>query len=308
MSKTSWVEKYRPKTVDEYVFRDEDQKAQVREWIESGEIPHLLFHGPPGTGKTTLAKIIINELDIDDFDVMMMNGSKEGRKIDEFNDKLDGFTQTIPFSQYKIIFIDEADYLNLHSVQPSLRTPMVEYHHCRFILTCNYVHKIMPAIQDRCQVFKIEKQDYNEFTARVAEVLIAEEVEFDIDLLDTYVKASYPSLRKALNVVQQNTVAGKLNMPTTSEGTVEIKTEFVNLVKQGKYRQGVELLGKNIRQDEIEDMLVWCSDNVDMFADTDEHFFQANKIIRDAIVQIPSIAHPDIHITATVGDLLSIKG
>jgi len=166
----------------------------------------------------------------------------------------------------------------------------------------------MPAIQDRCQVFKIEKQDYNEFTARVAEVLIAEEVEFDIDLLDTYVKASYPSLRKALNVVQQNTVAGKLNMPTTSEGTVEIKTEFVNLVKQGKYRQGVELLGKNIRQDEIEDMLVWCSDNVDMFADTDEHFFQANKIIRDAIVQIPSIAHPDIHITATVGDLLSIKG
>jgi len=254
-----------------------------------------------------LAKVLINELDIDEYDVMMLNGSKEGRKIDEFNAKLDGFTQTMPFGNFKIVLIDEADYLNLHSVQPSLRTPMVENTSCRFILTCNYVHKIMPAIQDRCQVFKIEKQDHTEFTARVAEVLINEEVDFDIDLLDNYVKATYPSLRKALNLVQQNTIDGKLKIPTVSETTVDIKLAFVELVKDSRYREAVKLLSDNIRQDEIEDMFVWFYNNVNLFAETDEQYFRANKIIRDAIVAIPSIAHPDIHVTATAGDLLGIK-
>ena len=303
-----WVEAYQPTKVDEYVFQNEDHKKQVEQWIKDGSIPHLLLYGPPGTGKTTLAKVIINELDIDPLDVLVMNGSKEGRKIDEFNAKIDGFTQTIPFGEFKIILIDEADYLNLHSVQPSLRTPMVENQFCRFILTCNYVHKIMPAIQDRCQVFKIDKQDEVDFTSRIAEVLVNEGVVFELEMLDSYVRASYPSLRKALNLVQQYTISGKLKEPTLTDSNIDIQLAFVELVKQTKYKEAVKLLGDNIRQDELEETLVWFYNNIDIFVDDTNQYFLANSIIKNAIVQIPSIAHPDIHIVATVGELLSLKG
>jgi len=304
-----WVEKYRPKTVDEYVFHNEDQKAQVEEWIKNKSIPHLLFHGPPGTGKTTLAKVLINELDIDSFDVLVMNGSKEGRKIDEFYAKLEGFTQTLPFGEFKIVLVDEADFLNAQSVQPSLRNLMETYAGtCRFILTCNYIHKVIPALQDRCQVFKIEKQDHTEFTAKVAEVLLAEQVDFDIDMLDTYVKATYPSLRKALNLVQQNTIGGKLIQQDIAESTTEVKIKFVELLKANKFTEARKLISENTRPDEMDDMFVWMYNNLELWGDTDEQIDDAILIIRKAIVDLPSIPHADIHLAATVIELLRLRG
>ena len=121
-----WVEAYRPKTIDEYVFRDNNQKQQVQSWINDKFIPHLLFSGSAGIGKTTLAKILCNELDINEYDIMFSNGSKEGRKI-EWVDKLISFCQTIPFGAFKVVIIDEADFLNPMSVQPALRILMEDY-------------------------------------------------------------------------------------------------------------------------------------------------------------------------------------
>jgi len=230
--KELWVEKYRPRTVDGYVFVDDAQREQVQAWIRDGSIPHLMLSGPAGTGKTTLAKLLINELDIDEFDVMYANGSKEARKI-EWVDKLISFCQTMPFGAFKVVLIDEADYMNPTSVQPALRNLMEDYSQSvRFILTCNYPSRIIAPLHSRCQGFHITKTDHTEFTARVATVLVTEGVEFDLDTLDTYVKATYPDLRKCLNLVQPNSQSGTLVPPNAADKSAkDWKLDCVELTR-----------------------------------------------------------------------------
>ena len=233
-----WVEKYRPKTIDDYVFRDEGQKQQIEGWIKLKEIPHLLFSGSAGIGKTTLAKILCNELDINEFDIRVANGSKEGRLIN-WVDKLTNFCQTIPFGPFKIVIVDEADYLGLHTVQPALRNLMEDYSSTvRFILTCNYPQKIIPALHSRCQGFHIETVDKEEFTARVATILIKESIELDLDTLDTFVKATYPDLRKCINMAQMNSVTGVLTSPDKNDKSeADWRLDMVKLFKLKKPRR-----------------------------------------------------------------------
>ncbi len=196
--KELWTEKYRPSDIDGYVFRDEDQRAQVKQWIDTLTIPHLLFSGAPGVGKTTLAKILINQLGIDEYDVLEINASREN-SIDTIRDKITGFVATMPFGDFKVVLLDEADYISPNG-QAALRGVMETFHaSARFILTCNYPNRVIPALHSRCQGFHIERVDHTEFTARIATVLVTEQVEFDLDTLDSYVKATYPDLRKCLN-------------------------------------------------------------------------------------------------------------
>jgi len=306
--KELWVEKYRPSTVDGYVFVDQSQREQVQQWIRDGSIPHLMLSGSAGTGKTTLAKLLINELGVDEYDVMWANGSKEARKI-EWVDKLIGFCQTMPFGKFKVVLIDEADYMNKDSVQPALRNLMEDYSQTvRFILTCNYPHKIIAPIHSRCQGFHIVKTDHTEFTARVATVLLEENITFDMDVLDSYVKATYPDLRKCLNLVQLNSQTGELKQPSAADKSArDWRLECVDLFKRGKVRDARAVLCQNSNPEEAEDVFRWMYDNLDLWGDTPERQDQAIVIIRNGLVNNNSVADVEINLSATLIELAGIS-
>ena len=296
-----WVEKYRPTTIDEYVFRDDGQKQQIESWIKQKEIPHLLFSGSAGIGKTTLAKILCNELDINEYDIMFSNGSKEGRKI-EWVDKLISFCQTIPFGAFKVVIIDEADFLNPMSVQPALRNLMEDYSSTvRFILTCNYPQKIIPALHSRCQGFHIETVDREEFTARVATILIKESIDLDLDTLDTYVKATYPDLRKCINSVQMNSGTGVLLPPNKSDkNEADWRLDMVTLFKAGKINDARKVVCKAARPEEMEDIYRWLYDNLDLISEHEAIQDKAILVIKQGLVDHTLVADPEINLAATL--------
>jgi replication factor C small subunit len=304
--KQLWVEKYRPKDVDGYVFRDEAQREQVKQWIREGTIPHLLFSGAAGIGKTTLAKILINALGIDTYDVLEINASRENN-VDNVRNNITNFVSTMPFGNFKIVLLDEADYLSPNA-QAALRGVMEEYSQtARFILTCNYPHKIIPALHSRCQGFHIEKVDHTEFTARAATVLVTEGVDFDIDTLDSYVKATYPDLRKCLNLLQMNTVDGKLKTPSESNtGTADYKLAMVDLFKAGKIREARTLLCSQARPEEMEEIFRWMYDNIELFAKTEEQKDEAIIVIRKGAANASLVADQEINLSATFTELMQI--
>jgi len=301
-----WTEKYRPKTINEYVFRDEDQKHQVQGWIDSGAIPHLLFSGAPGVGKTTLAKVLLNELEINKYDILEINASREG-KVDDVREKIIGFVQTIPFGDLKVVLLDEADYISPNG-QAALRGVMETYAStARFILTCNYPTKIIPALHSRCQGFHIDKIDKTEFTARVATVLVTENVDINIDTLDSYVKATYPDLRKCINLVQMNTIDGKLISPQESDNaTADYRLAVVNLFKQGKILDARKLLCSQVRPEEMDELYRWMYDNLELWSTTQDGQDKAVLIIAKGLRNIPMVADQEINLAACLIELAQI--
>jgi len=305
--KQLWTEEFRPKTIDDYVFKDAAQKEQVEYWIKEKTIPHLIFSGAAGIGKTTLAKILINQLEIDDFDVLEINASRE-RGIDTMRDTVVNFCSTMPFGHLKIVLLDEADAIT-PSGQASLKGTMEEFSQtARFILTTNHPNKIIPPLHSRCQGTHFEKIDHTEFTARVAGILIQKEIEFDLDVLDAYVKSTYPDLRKCLNSLQQNSTTGVLTMPSAADKSmVDFKIEMVRLFKAGKVREARSLLCNNVQGNDIEDLFRWAYDNLDIWSSTDEGQDKAILIIRKALVNSSFVADQEINISAMITELAAIN-
>lgn len=297
--KELWVEKYRPKTVSGYVFRDDTLKRQVETWIKDKSIPHLLLSGNAGIGKTTLAKLLFNELEVHEFDILEINASRTN-SVDDVRDKVVNFVQMIPFGDFKVVLLDEADYLSPNA-QAALRGVMEEYHStARFVLTCNYPNRIIPAIHSRCQGFHIAKIDQTEFTARVAEILITEGITPDLDILDTYVKATYPDLRKCINMVQMNSSEGTLIAPAEGDsGGMDWMIQMVELFKAGKIQEARKLLCGQVRPEEMESIYRWLYDNIEVFGDEAKQD-QAVLIIKQGMVDHTLVVDPEINLAAVM--------
>lgn len=306
---TLWSERYRPQKLSDYVFTNPQQKLQLEKFVHDQDIPNLLLYGSPGTGKSSCATMLINELNIDPYDVLWINASRE-RNIDVMRDRITTFVSTMPFGTMKVIVLDEADGLNPApgSAQYALRGIMEQYSSTsRFILTANYPSRIIPAIHSRTQSLEICKMDVTDFTAKLAEILLNENIEFDLDTLDDYVRGTWPDLRKGINNCQLNSIEGKLITPSDSVTSSDYKIDAIALFKAGKLREGRKLICEQIRPEELESFCRFCYDNLDIWGTTDSQKDQAILIIRKAMVQIPSCADAEILVSAVLIELGNIS-
>ena len=302
-----WVEKYRPKTLNDYVFQNGDQQTQFQSWVRAGSIPHILLTGPAGTGKTSAAKMLINELNLNPLYVLEINASNDNR-IEVMRERIINFASTRPFGDLKVILLDEADYLTPSS-QAALRGTMEQFHEtCRFILTGNYANKIIPALHSRCHSITLYRLDITEFTARAATILVTENVEFDLELLDTYVRANYPDMRKCVNSIQMNSREGHLwASQEKSASSSDYLLSAVELLKKRNLREARKLICSNFRSDEVESLYRWMYDNLDLWSSDENAQDQAIVIIRKALINSRMVADQEINLSACLVELANIE-
>jgi len=295
-----WTEKWRPDCIKDYVFRDESQRRQVQGWINEGALPHLLFSGAAGTGKTTICKMLMKELNVNKLDFMQINASNENN-VETIRNRIVDFATLMSFNgDMKYVLLDEADYLTPNA-QAILRGVMEDNAgHCRFMLTCNYPQRIIPAVHSRCQGFKIENQDVNGVTARVAEICISEGVDIDLDTLDTFVQATYPDLRKCINMVQQNVVDGVLLKPQEGDGgSSDWMINAIELFKSGQFKEARTLICAQARPEEYEDVYKFMYRNLELWGGQDEDKQDLAVVtIRNSMAKQALVSDPEVNLAA----------
>jgi len=235
-----WVEKYRPRKLEEYVG-NEHLKQKVADYLETGDVPHLLFFGKAGTGKTTLAKLIVNSIDCDH---IIINASDENN-VDTVRNKVKNFASSMGFKKWKIVILDEFDYMTPNA-QAILRNLMETFsQHCRFILTCNYVEKVIDPIRSRTQEFQIVPPTKKDVAVQISQILGKEGIKFDIKDLVPIIDSSYPDIRKVINTCQLNSSKGELKVDTASVIDSDIKAKVIEILKSTDAKPNK---WKNIRQ------------------------------------------------------------
>lgn len=305
--KQLWVEKYRPSKMEDYVWIDQNQKKMIEGWVKERYLPQLLLSGGAGTGKTTLAKILINELKVEPADVLIINASRDNN-VDTVRNKITNFGQTMPFGDFKIILLDEADYLSPNA-QAALRGVMEQYANVvRFIITCNYPQKIIPALHSRCQSFNFRNLDEDDFLAYVLKILVSEQISADEETIRSFIKAKYPDLRKTINTIQQYSTTGTLILPAVEEDDgKDYRLEMVALFRQGKIKEARNLICSQIGLDEYDDMFRFMYRNLDFWGNSDDQKDSAIVVIRQGIINHSMCSDPEINLSATFVELERIS-
>ena len=260
-----WVEKYRPQNLDTYIGND-FIKDKVNNYLESGDVPHLLLHGQAGTGKTTLAKLIVNNVDCD---FLYVNASDEN-SVDAVRDKIKNFASTAGFKPFKIIILDEADFLTPNA-QAALRNIMETFSkHCRFILTCNFVERIIDPIQSRCQTFQVIPPDRKQVAQHLCSVLDQEGMLYKLEDVAMLVNAGYPDIRRVINAGQRQSISGKLVIDKQSEVLNDYKVKLLEILKSSRDKKTsfteIRQLLADSKVKDYSDAFRLLYDNLDDFA------------------------------------------
>jgi len=298
---TLWTEAFRPDTLEGYIG-NEHIIEKVKIFITNGDVPHLLFYGSAGTGKTTLAKIIANSVDAD---LMYINASDEN-SVDAVRDKIKRYASTVGFKRWKIIILDEADYLTPNA-QAALRNLMETYSKTtRFILTCNYVEKIIDPIQSRCQTFAIMPPNKTDVAKRLVSVLEEKQVQYDIKDIAAIINASYPDIRRAINTAQSCVIENRLTLDKASAIQANYMTEVLEMLKDAKDKKvAFTKIRQCIADSKVRDftpMYTFLYDNLDEFAHG--HIAPCILIIAESQFKDASVVDKEINIMAMFVNIL----
>ena len=301
-SNTLWVEKYRPYSLDTYIG-NEHLKSKVTMYLQNNDLPHLLLYGKAGTGKTTLAKILVNNIECD---YLYINASDEN-SVDTVRNKVRHFASTVGFKDLKVIILDECDYITPNA-QAALRNLMETFSkHCRFILTCNYVERIIDPIQSRCQLFQIVPPSKTEVAQRLDQILEEEEINFELEDLKILINSGYPDIRRVINSAQRNVVNGKLKLDISSIIQNDYKLKLLKILevqnKKNAFKDIRQLLADN-KVTDFADLFRLLYDEVDGYGKG--HVAECILIIARYELSDSQVVDKEINAMAMLIELLGV--
>jgi DNA polymerase III delta prime subunit len=297
-----WVEKYRPTTLDTYIG-NEHLKSKVSVYLESGDLPHLLLYGKAGTGKTTLAKLLVNNIECD---YMYINASDEN-SVDTVRNKVRGFASTMGFKDYKIIILDECDYITPNA-QAALRNLMETFSkHCRFILTCNFVERIIDPIQSRCQSFQVIPPSKKEVALHIHNILKEEDIASKMDDVAGLVNAGYPDIRRVINSCQRQVVDGMLVVDKQSLVESDYKMKLMEIIKKENKKDAFKGVRKLLADSQVTDfaeLYKLMYDEVDSYGTG--HIAECILIIAKYQLSDSQVVDKEINAMAMIIELLGV--